>query len=315
MTQTIETNDFHIDFLFADTLFAFDGVRLYQVGKKFCNSKTVVETHAHIDWFEVTVILEGKGEIYTNQKSVPVQQGDLYLSFPCDLHKLVSDGNSPMKYSFLSFCLTSDGYKDKFEQITQNFHEAEKRIFHNPTVTFLIEQLIGEMMSAEFEKERLVSLTLQQILILIVREFLHNQAKTVSNFAKKDEILCYKIMRHIDNNIFSIQNLTEIAEHFNYNYSYLAKLFKQTTNNTITKYFSEKKLERAKSLIREGDLTFTKIAELLNYASIYSFSKSFKAHFGISPAEYNEETSEKRIKKQPTAASSHSRFSVYKKRA
>ena len=57
------------------------------------------------------------------------------------------------------------------------------------------------------------------------------------------------------------------------------------------------------------------IAELLNYASIYSFSKSFKAHFGISPAEYNEETSEKRIKKQPTAASSHSRFSVYKKRA
>ncbi|MBR1996154.1 MAG: helix-turn-helix domain-containing protein, partial [Paludibacteraceae bacterium] len=60
-------------------------------------------------------------------------------------------------------------------------------------------------------------------------------------------------------------------------------LFKQTTKTTIFDYLSTKKLERAKILIDEKKLSFTKIAEILNYASVYSFSKSFKYHFGISP--------------------------------
>jgi AraC-like DNA-binding protein len=102
----------------------------------------------------------------------------------------------------------------------------------------------------------------------------------------KNEILCYSIMRYIDANIFHIKNFTDISNYFNYNYSYLSKVFKQTTKTTILDYLSSKKLEHAKFLIDEGKLSLTKIAETLNYASIYSFSKSFKYHFGISPSEY-----------------------------
>ena len=83
-----------------------------------------------------------------------------------------------------------------------------------------------------------------------------------------------------------IKNFSDISDYFNYNYSYLSKVFKQTTKTTILDYLSTKKLERAKILIDEKKLSFTKIAEILNYASVYSFSKSFKYHFGISPTEY-----------------------------
>jgi AraC-like DNA-binding protein len=93
-------------------------------------------------------------------------------------------------------------------------------------------------------------------------------------------------MRHVDANIFSIKQFTDIATHFNYNYSYLSKVFKQTTNITLRDYLSNKKLERAKTLIEEGTQSLTKIAEILNYASVYSFSKSFKYHFGIAPTDY-----------------------------
>ena len=93
-------------------------------------------------------------------------------------------------------------------------------------------------------------------------------------------------MRYIDMNVFTIENLNELTEQFHYNYSYLTKIFSQTTKLTISQYHSNKKLEHAKVLIREGKLSFTRIAELLNYASLYSFSKSFKKHFGLSPAEY-----------------------------
>lgn len=39
----------------------------------------------------------------------------------------------------------------------------------------------------------------------------------------------------------------------------------------------------ARLLLNEGKLNITKIAELLNYSSIYSFSKAFKEKYGVSP--------------------------------
>jgi AraC-like DNA-binding protein len=93
-------------------------------------------------------------------------------------------------------------------------------------------------------------------------------------------------MRYIDGNLFMIENLSRIAEHFHHNYSYLSKKFKETTKLTLSEYLADKKLERAKLLIKEDKLSFTEIAELLHYASLYSFSKSFKFHFGVSPREY-----------------------------
>ncbi|MBO7345879.1 MAG: helix-turn-helix transcriptional regulator, partial [Clostridia bacterium] len=221
------------------------------------------------------------------------------LSFPRDSHKIVSSGESPVKYSFLSFYLENDVYREEFEQIMNLFRDADKRIFNDSSITFLIDQIISELLTPGFKKETFISLSLQQIILLLIRNFLHTQNKPSSKHVNKNKILCYKIMQYIDGNIFSIRNLTELSKHLNYNYSYLAKMFKQTTNTTIMDYFAEKKLQCAKALIKDGSLTFTEISEMLNYASIYSFSKSFKFHFGISPIEYRK--SLRKIEKEKNA--------------
>lgn len=282
----MEVNDYLIDFVHVANPLKFNDIRLYQVGKMFCNDKTVIDSHTHIDWFELTVALEGKGKIYANHEWVPVSAGDIFLSFPCDIHKIVSDEKDPLKYSFLSFSTNNALLKQKLDNITQNFYECNKRVFRDATINYLMELIIAEMADSSFETQTFLSSILQEILILVIRNFLHTNTQTTSNQTSKNEILCYKIMRYIDMNVFSIRNLNELAEHFHYNYSYLAKVFRQTTQITLSQYHSNKKLEHAKLLIREGKATFTKISELLNYASLYSFSKSFKTRFGISPAEY-----------------------------
>lgn len=282
----MDTNDYLLDFAYITHPLIFNEIRLHQVGKMFCNRKTLIDSHTHIDWFELTVVLEGKGTIYANHKCIPISEGDIFLSFPCDIHKIVPDEQDPLKFSFLSFSTEHPLFKKELDNITQKFYECEKRLFHNPAISFLIELIIADMATSSFEKERLLGLTLQEILILIIRDFLHTKTETVSNHAPKNELLCYKTMHYIDMNVFSIRNLQEVSDHFHYNYSYLAKVFHQTTKITLSQYFTTKKLEHAKLLIREGKLSFTKIAEVLNYASLYSFSKSFKTHFGISPADY-----------------------------
>ena len=47
-------------------------------------------------------------------------------------------------------------------------------------------------------------------------------------------------------------------------------------------------MQKAKELIEERKLTLTAIAEMLNYSSVYSFSKAFKNFFNTSPLTYKE---------------------------
>ena len=51
-------------------------------------------------------------------------------------------------------------------------------------------------------------------------------------------------------------------------------------------YYTHLKIERAKILIKEGELSISDIAELLGYASIHYFSRVFKLKVGMSPTEY-----------------------------
>ena len=288
MKNKTDQQDYLIDFQFIDDPKPINDVRLYQIGKKFCNQNTYIPPHLHIEWYELTIILGGKGKIYTNSQTdyVEVSEGDIYLSFPADIHAIESDNSSPLKYSFISFILDGKSFKTKFKKITQDFYESEKRIFRDQNVSLLLEILLSEFLSPAYKQEAMLLYTLNQILIFTCRNFLHQSEKQTSVNISKNELLCYSIMRYIDANIFLIKNFSDISNHFNYNYSYLSKVFKQTTKTTILDYLSTKKLERAKILIDEKKLSFTKIAEILNYASVYSFSKSFKYHFGISPTQY-----------------------------
>lgn len=288
MKNKTDQQDYLIDFQFIDDPKPINDVRLYQIGKKFCNQNTYIPPHLHIDWYELTVILGGKGKIYTNSQTeyIEVSEGDIYLSFPADIHAIESDGASPLKYSFLSFILDGKSFKTKFKKITQDFYESEKRIFRDQNVSLLLEILLSEFLTPAYKQEAMLLHTLNQILIFTCRNFLHQSEKLTPINVSKNELLCYSIMRYIDANIFLIKNFSDISDYFNYNYSYLSKVFKQTTKTTILDYLSNKKLERAKILIDERKLSFTKIAEILNYASVYSFSKSFKYHFGISPTQY-----------------------------
>lgn len=281
-----DSDDFLIDFASVTNPIPFEKTNLFQVGKKFCTSSTDMRPHAHINWFEITVITEGEGKVFANDSFSSVKAGDVFLSFPTDIHKITSNPNNPLKFAFLSFSLNDDSLKEQFDNIVKLFPRAEKRVFQNANIPALIDVIIAEMYSHEFMKDRVISSALNQIVVFIARAFLHSNTKTIYNHASKNKILCFKIMRYIDNNIHSIQSLSEVADFYHYNYTYMAKLFAKTTGETMKQYLAKQKLDYAKYLIKSRNLSLTEISSLLNYSSIYSFSKSFKKHFGISPSEY-----------------------------
>ena len=68
--------------------------------------------------------------------------------------------------------------------------------------------------------------------------------------------------------------------------NYLSKLFLKHTGVTLHNYLIHYRLERARDLILTGDYNLTEAAVKCGFSSIYSFSKSFKKEWGLSPSEY-----------------------------
>ncbi len=99
--------------------------------------------------------------------------------------------------------------------------------------------------------------------------------------------LSHQIKQYIQQN-FSEQNfkIDAIVEHFNFNYHYLCKVFKQNTNTTIGDYILKMRMKKAKALILAQYTSVETIAMKVGYSNANYFSKRFKKYYGLSPQQY-----------------------------
>ena len=85
------------------------------------------------------------------------------------------------------------------------------------------------------------------------------------------------------------QNLTieEIAKAHLISISRLEHLIRSHCGCGVIRYFISLKITRAKELIRDRNMNFSQIAEVLGYSSVHYFSRQFKKVTGMTPSEYS----------------------------
>lgn len=277
--------NFHINISKEFSNLKFNNFSPIQIGRMFCSTDTVIEKHLHRNYYELTIVKEGEGIIYANNKEISVKTGDIFLSYPFEVHKIVSSNQNLLKFDFVSFSLIKEDYEKGFNNITENFSELN-RVFHNNALTYMLGQAINEFTKKDVNNE-----ILDNLINLIIIYTL--QAFTIGKFednrldaTSKEDILCYKIMNYIDTHFFEIKSLNEISNYFNYNYSYLTNLFKKNTGMTIIDYYNNKRFEIARLLINEGKLNLSEISLKLNYSSLYTFSRAYKQKYGVAPTKH-----------------------------
>lgn len=90
-------------------------------------------------------------------------------------------------------------------------------------------------------------------------------------------------------------NLSDyLVEKFHRDYGSMSKLFSETTQTTIEKYFIAQKIERAKELLVYGELSLNEIADQLNYSSAAYLSAQFKSVTGLTPSYFRKIKENKR---------------------
>ncbi len=80
-------------------------------------------------------------------------------------------------------------------------------------------------------------------------------------------------------------SLPELARKAGLNEFKLKNGFKKIFDNTVFGYLNDYRLEQSRELIRQGELSFTDIADTLGYSSLQHFSNAFRKKYGKSPRE------------------------------
>lgn len=82
------------------------------------------------------------------------------------------------------------------------------------------------------------------------------------------------------------QNITIpiVANYVGTNQCYLKKGFKEVTGQTIFEFLQENRMVKARHILQSTDTTIQEVSYMLGYASISSFSQTYKNYYGISPS-------------------------------
>lgn len=95
-----------------------------------------------------------------------------------------------------------------------------------------------------------------------------------------------KVILYIDDDVSRELSLSVIAEHFNLSSAYLSAIFKKETGKNLTDFVNERRVSRAKLLLRTTSLQIQTIAQHCGFFDVHYFSRVFKKIVGKTPKTY-----------------------------
>ena len=165
-----------------------------------------------------------------------------------------------------------------------DFNTACKKILEEKLIECEIKHRIAGFGEVEFlervspEKLNLFSKSLDRYGMEIVK----NQ-KTILIQKIEDTIVDMVFNENLN---VSVKSSVYLAEKLNYSYGHLSTLFSEVTYTSIENFIILQKIEYAKQLIINNELSLTEIAFKLNYSSIAHLSSQFKNSTGITPSAF-----------------------------
>ena len=80
--------------------------------------------------------------------------------------------------------------------------------------------------------------------------------------------------------------LDDVADALGISSFYLSRVFSEESDFSLYAYLTQLRLDRAKALLREGELTVAEVAHAVGYEDPNYFSKVFRRHTGVRPRDY-----------------------------
>ena len=146
-------------------------------------------------------------------------------------------------------------------------------------------------MEQEYDKKQpywdmYVGSNLRRMFITILREF---QEEISTHVSDPGIVIAYQIMNYLNSHYTEDINVDAVADLVFHNKHYVSHIFKDKTGYSIMDYVITLRINRAKALLAESEMTVSDIAVECGYTDFAYFSRIFKKKTGQSPKSFRKE--------------------------
>ncbi len=138
--------------------------------------------------------------------------------------------------------------------------------------------------SYPFGADQMIKIRLEHLLIQLIRE------KKIQDTARENiwhsDWKTFDIHQYITENYREKITLDNLCFLFGTNKTTLCREFREKYGSTIQEYIHHLRIREAKTLLKDGRLTVTEVAEKVGFSSVHYFCRAFKILEGVTPGEY-----------------------------
>ena len=249
-----------------------------------------IPVHWH-DEFEIIYVRSGFLTVSISGESYIGKTGEAFVVSPGNLHLMGSQTGTVDYYTFLFplkyISFRTDDMLD--EKLLEPLNSGHLMICPRvkDTAKELCEQLIKIYEAKNDESESKITTQVRTKIILL--QFILEMWKkgfVIENDTSGRNIVEKEMVSYIQQNFTGKISLKEFGEQFHLSEKYISRYFKEHFHITLSQYVTYLRLENAKQLLQDTDLSVTETAMQSGYQNVSYFIRSFKKAYGISPLKY-----------------------------
>ena len=256
--------------------------------------------HSHEFW-EISYVFEGKGvHHFENGKSQPIREGDFIFVSPGISHCITSP--PPDKGNWVHVCnflITPEHMKwisERLSSIRELDEYTLPRMIAG-SAPFCLQMKSGSasvyslMLAAAHEYRHFTNGSTQIIQNSTISLFIYI-TRLYENTLKQEHVMTTKkdviddLSKLIKTNFGSPLTLDYLASYTHLSPEYLSRYVKKCTGINLSDFIRETRMERAKYMLRNSNLSISEISSYCGYGSIGNFQKVFRKYTGMSAGEY-----------------------------
>ncbi|WP_049827438.1 AraC family transcriptional regulator [Paenibacillus maysiensis] len=256
-----------------------------------------VRMHTH-DFVEMNYVYSGKCIQIINDERIELSAGDILLidrDAPHSIEDTEKDDiilnvllkEETIMTDIISNLANSNNLVTQFMLSASKKNEKHDRflIFVNPSsdvLTGLMNHLFCVYFSEYSFKKKALNLYLSLILIELTNILEKNNLQSIDKDVNQEVL---SMLAYIDRHYNSV-SLDDLSKTFGYNKSYLSLKLKRETGSSFKDLLNRKKINVAKELLKETNMSVEEIALSVGYNESSSFFKLFKKYTHMTPSEY-----------------------------
>ena len=245
--------------------------------------------HGHDDYWEFTLLTEGKLSNMLNGKKMPVSAGQIFYATTDDVHFLKKVGSGKIRY--INLVIRESALRKLTGMLSPSFYDTLRRMGHKqtfpPELIRQIEEIIHQvLLLPDDDYEEYDGLLCGAAMLIL--QFWYRKSVDFIDAGRLSEQPQWvqtlnKAMKQTD---FLGYTVADLCRLLSYSRMQLSRLFNSKFGTTPHSFLVNYKLRYAQNLLMTTDMKVIDIAAFVGFNNLASFNTNFKNAYGATPGHF-----------------------------